>query len=238
MKALIFDVDGTLADTEKDGHRIAFNEAFAEAGLDWNWDIELYGELLAITGGKERIRNYIQRFNIQVENDVNLEEFIANLHKTKTKHYKALISAGQIPLRPGVERLLKEARANQARMAIATTTTMVNVTTLLTNTLGEESLEWFEVIGAGDIVENKKPAPDIYQWVLQQMHIDAAEAIAFEDSENGVKSAFDANIKRIVVTTNDYTQNHDFSGATIIANNLDEQIAGAQKIDLAWLQTL
>jgi beta-phosphoglucomutase-like phosphatase (HAD superfamily) len=110
LRALIFDVDGTLADTERDGHRPAFNRAFAEAGLDWDWSVSLYGELLAITGGKERMRFYLKQYRPDFEPPTDLDKLIANLHAAKTEHYKQLVASGAVPLRPGVKRLLEEAR--------------------------------------------------------------------------------------------------------------------------------
>ena len=221
LKALIFDVDGTLADTEKDGHRVAFNAAFKEAGLDWEWSVELYDKLLAVTGGKERMNYYLDNFNTEFIRPDNLQEMIADLHKTKTRHYTELLAKGAIPLRPGVKRLIDEARAAGLRLAIATTTTPENVTALLENTLGKESIDWFEVIAAGDIVPAKKPAPDIYDWALKEMKLEAADCLAFEDSENGIKSSQGADLKTII-TVNDYTLDHDFSGAAIVLDNLGE----------------
>jgi len=221
LKALIFDVDGTLADTEKDGHRIAFNSAFKAAGLDWEWDEELYGKLLAVTGGKERMNYYLDHFNTSFERPDNLQEMIANLHKSKTGFYTKLLGEGSIPLRSGVKRLILEARDAGLRLAIATTTTPENVTALLENTLGKESIDWFEVIAAGDIVPAKKPASDIYDWALKEMDLDAADCLAFEDSENGILSSQGANLKTII-TVNDYTLNHDFTGAAVVLDNLGE----------------
>ena len=221
LKALIFDVDGTLADTEKDGHRVAFNSAFKAAGLDWQWDEELYGKLLAVTGGKERMNYYLDNFNTSFERPDNLQEMIAELHKSKTGYYTKLLGEGAIPLRPGVKRLIEEARAAGLRLAIATTTTPENVTALLENTLGLESIDWFEVIAAGDIVPAKKPAADIYDWALKEMDLDAADCLAFEDSENGILSSQGANLKTII-TVNDYTLDHDFTGAAIVLNNMSE----------------
>lgn len=221
LKALIFDVDGTLADTEKDGHRVAFNAAFKEAGLDWDWSVELYDKLLAVTGGKERMNYYLDNFNTEYQRPDNLQQMIAELHAAKTRHYTELLSRGEIPLRPGVERLMHEAREAGLRLAIATTTTPANVTALLEHTLGKESIDWFEVIAAGDIVPAKKPAPDIYDYALREMQLDAADCLAFEDSENGIKSSGGANLKTIV-TINDYTLNHDFNGAAIVLNHMGE----------------
>jgi len=221
LKALIFDVDGTLADTEKDGHRVAFNAAFKEAGLDWEWSVELYDKLLAVTGGKERMKHYLDNFNTEYQRPDNLQQMIVDLHKSKTRHYTELLSKGAIPLRPGVERLMNEARDAGLRLAISTTTTPENVTALLEHTLGKESIDWFEVIAAGDIVPAKKPASDIYDYALKEMKLDATDCLAFEDSENGIKSSHGANLKTII-TVNGYTTSHDFTGAAIVLDNMGE----------------
>lgn len=222
IKALVFDVDGTLADTERDGHRVAFNRAFNDAGLDWDWSVALYGRLLSVTGGKERIRFYLDQFNTAFEAPEDLDRFVAGLHASKTEHYRNLMAEGRVPLRAGVERLLREALAANVPLAIATTTTADNVTALLENTLGPESIDWFAEIGAGDIVPAKKPAPDIYTWVLQRLGLTGEQVVAFEDSGHGVTSAADAGIDRILVTTNDYTRGQDFSRATLVIDQLGE----------------
>lgn len=221
LQALLFDVDGTLADTEKDGHRVAFNLAFEKAGLDWNWDEALYGELLAVTGGKERIRFYLDKFNTDFDKPQNFDAFVKGLHESKTDFYTQLLGDGLIPLRPGVERLINEAREAGMRMAVVTTTTPANVTALLESTLGPDSESWFEVIAAGDIVPAKKPAPDIYHWALQQMGLTPEQAMAFEDSANGIQSSSAANVKTII-TINDYTAEDDFSAANLVLDHMGE----------------
>lgn len=247
LHALLFDVDGTLADTERDGHRPAFNQAFADAGLDWHWDIALYGKLLAVTGGKERMKYYIDHFRPDYSKPDDFDELVADLHRAKTRHYSALAATGGIPMRPGVRRLLIEARAAGLRLAIATTTTPENVTVLLEHSLGTGTQEWFEVIAAGDIVPAKKPAPDIYHYALEKMGLDASACLAFEDSENGLRASLGAGL-RTLVTVNDYTLDHDFSGAAVVLSDLGEpgapsrRLAGADLgrpfVDIAYLRAL
>lgn len=221
LKALIFDVDGTLSDTERDGHRVAFNKAFSDAKLDWTWDVETYGILLKVSGGKERIRYFIEEFQPVSAVPDDLDGFIKRLHQSKTAHYVELLKTGAIPLRPGVERLLVEARSSDLRLAIATTTTPENVTALLSSTLGPASIAWFDVIAAGDVVPRKKPAPDIYLYALKKMDLCAAECMAFEDSENGLLSSMQAGLKTIV-TVNDYTRNDHLDGAAIVLDQFGE----------------
>ena len=247
LQALIFDVDGTLADTERDGHRVAFNRAFAEAGLDWDWSVELYGELLDVAGGKERMRFYITQYQPDFKSPTDLDGFIANLHATKTKYYQQLVATGAIPLRLGVKRLLKEAKEQGMRLAIATTAALPNVTALLEHTLGSDSPSWFEVIAAGDIVPAKKPAPDIYQYVLQEMSLEAQDCLAIEDSLQGLQASSQVGLKT-VVTINDYTKNQDFSGAILVLNHLGEphqpfsvlagEVKDASYLDMALVHRL
>ena len=224
LKALIFDVDGTLAETERDGHRPAFNQAFSAAGLDWNWSVERYGELLEVSGGKERIRAFVQQSKpdfVLPEGFEDLTAFIKHLHAIKTKYYKQFAQEGKIPLRPGVERLLNEARKTGVRLAIATTTTPANVQALIENTLGPESMDWFEVIAAGDMVPHKKPAPDIFEYALEHLQLPPENCLGFEDTNNGLLSATQTGLKTIV-TVNEYTKDQDFSKATLVISDFGE----------------
>lgn len=225
LKALLFDVDGTLADTERDGHRPAFNAAFRDLGLDWDWDPELYGELLAVTGGKERIRFHAERIEVAVSDDL-----VARLHAAKTGHYTRMLAEGGIPLRPGVRRLLTEARAAGLVLAVVTTTTPANVTALLRHSLAPDGPDWFAVIAAGDVVPAKKPAPDIYLWALDRLGLAPGECLALEDSHNGLRAALGAGI-RTVVTVNGYTRADDFTGARAVLTDLGEPGAPYRRLD-------
>lgn len=247
LDALLFDVDGTLADTERDGHRVAFNLAFRDAGLDWDWSPELYGELLAVTGGKERIRYYLERYNTRFVRPAPLDGFIAGLHKAKTAHYTRMLDDGRIPLRSGVARLIGEARAAGLRLAVATTTTPENVSALLRSALAPDAESWFEVIAAGDVVPAKKPAPDIYRYAMERLGLAPERCIAFEDSRNGLRAARDAGLKTIVAV-NGYTRDEDLTGAVAILDEWGEPgqpftvIAGdcgdAACLDLALVRRL
>jgi beta-phosphoglucomutase-like phosphatase (HAD superfamily) len=229
IHAIIFDVDGTLADTEE-AHRIAFNLAFADNHLDWNWDVALYDKLLKVTGGKERIKHFVNEFLKGYARPANFDDFVLHLHKVKTAHYTAMLAEGRIPLRPGIRQLIDDMRARGIQLAIATTTSPENVSGLLQVGLGNDWQSYFACIGCGDIVPHKKPAPDIYHWVLKELHLDAADCIALEDSENGLRSSLAAGIKTFV-TTNFYTRNQNFSEAAGVLEDLSNlehfyQLAG------------
>lgn len=249
LHALIFDVDGTLADTEWDGHRPAFNAAFRERGLDWDWPVPLYEELLAIAGGRERIRGYLERFHPDCLNqDGDSESLIADLHQRKTRHYLLRLTQTGIPLRPGVRRLLTEARNAGLILAIATTTALDNVTRLIQTNLGAEAIEWFKVIAAGDMVAAKKPDPAIYRHVLESLALDPWHCVAFEDSHQGLTAAREAAIACVVITPTRYTAHQDFRNATLVLDHLGDvdtpcrRLAGADftadYLDLTILERL
>ncbi len=214
MKALIFDVDGTLAETEE-LHRAAFNLAFAEAGLGWHWDAPLYAELLAVTGGKERIRLAIERGARPVLDSAA----IAALHADKTARYTAEVAG--IALRPGIERLLDEAAAAGVTLAIATTTSPANVHALLRSTLGPGGTGRFAVVGAGDVVARKKPAPDIYRYVLHRLGLAPEECLAVEDTPQGLQAAAGAGIP-VVITLSLYGGSAGFEGARAVLDDLGQ----------------
>jgi HAD superfamily hydrolase (TIGR01509 family) len=243
-QALIFDIDGTLAETEE-LHRKAFNLAFTNADLKWSWNREKYRELLAVAGGKERIHHFITEDDPTQAGRENLAEWIAGLHKAKTGLYTGLLAAGRIELRPGVERLIREVHEQGMRLAIATTTSMANITALFDATLGHEVLSWFEVIGAAEQATRKKPDPLVYLWVLEQLDLPATECLAIEDTHNGVQSASGAGIA-VLVTQSYYSEGEDFSGAVAVLSDLGEPhqpyqvLAGVDdtpgQVDLQWLQ--
>jgi len=222
LKALIFDVDGTLAETEKVGHLPAFNEAFRKADLNWNWDETMYADLLSVTGGKERILYFINQYKPSLPNHISIEELILMLHKEKTKFYHQIVSSGRLKLKAGIARLIGEARKKGILLAIATTTHPDNVISLLNAALAPDSHNWFKVIAAGDIVKEKKPAPDIYKFALDQLSLPASACIAFEDSRNGLLSALGAGIP-VIVTKSFYTEKEDFTGAKLVCNHPGEE---------------
>lgn len=220
IKAIIFDVDGTLADTE-DGHRKSFNKAFSECGLGWNWDEALYDKLLKVTGGKERIKHYVASCLPDFVKPADYDGFVKNLHAVKTAHYTRMLGEGNIPLRPGIKQLIYDAKAAGITLAIATTTTPENVTALLQVGLGKDWADLFSANGCGDIVPHKKPAPDIYFWALDKLKLAPEDCIALEDSSNGLRSSLAAGIKTFI-TLNRYTHTQNFDGAAGVFADLSD----------------
>lgn len=219
LKALIFDVDGTLAETERDGHRVAFNQAFVAAGLDWEWDVELYGALLSVTGGKERMAHYLSQYKPGSIPADQSEARIRALHLDKNRRYADIVAAGGIPLRDGILRLIDQARAQGLQLAIATTTSRENVDALMRAALGPNWAQTFPVVVAGDDVPAKKPAPDVYLRTLELLSLAPADCLALEDSAPGLAAARAAEIP-CLVTRSVYSQAADMTGALVCLDGL------------------
>lgn len=213
LRAVIFDVDGTLADTERDGHRVAFNEAFAAAGLDYRWDVAEYGELLTTTGGRRRLERYLRSRQHPPEEATALA---TKLHKDKTRRFAALIRTGALDARPGTAQLISELRAEKVATAVATTGTSDWVLPLLDTLFG---LDVFDVVVTGSDVTDLKPHPAVYHETLTRLGISASQAVAIEDSANGVQAAQAAGL-RCVAVVNGYTQDQDLSGAVAVLDDL------------------
>jgi len=220
LEALIFDVDGTLADTEE-AHRQAFNAAFVELELGWDWQPELYARLLKVSGGQERVASYVETLPLAEAGKRRLRELVPIIHRTKTRIYQELVENFRLPLRTGVARLIREAREAGLKLAIASTTTPANVDALLAAALAPESARWFSVIASGDAVPRKKPEPDIYLSVLERMRLPAGRCVAFEDSENGVRAARAAQLYTVATPTR-WTAGQDFSQAQLVLESLGD----------------
>lgn len=220
LQALIFDSDGTLADNEE-VHRQAFNLAFANAGLAWAWSPEQYAQLLAISGGRERITRYAARVEPARAAQPAFPEFVRLLHEDKTRRYAALLSEGQVRLRPGVERVLQEARREGLTLAIATSSAWSNLKTLLDANLPKEWPTWFSAIETADTVTTKKPSPAVYEAVLKRIGVPAEHCLALEDTENGLRAATSAGIAT-VITPHRYTATGDFRSAAAVVDGLGD----------------
>ena len=221
LKALIFDVDGTLADTES-AHLAAFNHAFAEQGLDWHWDVALYTSLLEISGGKERMLHYWKHVHPDMK-DIDgsgLRDTIDHLHDLKTASYEAAVQGGAVQLRPGVLALIQQAHQQGLRLAIATTTSPVNIAVLLRNAIGPDWKDLFIVIEDASTAPKKKPHPQVYVQTLARLGLPSVACLALEDSSNGLRAAVAAGLKTII-TPNNFTSHHDFTGALQVLPNLE-----------------
>ncbi|MFZ5703003.1 MAG: HAD-IA family hydrolase [Pseudomonadota bacterium] len=215
LAALIFDVDGTLAETEET-HRRAFNRAFAEAGFGWEWSVAQYTELLKTTGGKERINAFLREIGTPNALDA---EAIAALHRRKTDIYTDMIAAGEIALRPGIVELVAHAHHSGLRVAVATTTNLPNVEALCQACWKQSADDVFDAVAAGDAVAAKKPAPDVYLLALDLLGLAPDQCLAFEDSRNGLRSAKAANL-RVIATPSLYSAGDDLSEADGILSDL------------------
>jgi len=219
IRALIFDQDGVIIDTERDGHRVAFNQAFKEFGYDFEWDVEKYHELLQVAGGKERMRHYLHTAGFGVEvKPAEEDELIKKLHKSKTAIFVELVESGKLPLRPGVKRLMKEAMDAGLTMGICTTSNERAARAVAYNILKDIK---FDFVLAGDVVSKKKPDPEIYDLALQKTGLRPGECIVIEDSRNGVLAARAAGM-HIVATTNVYTEREDLGAADIVVTCLGD----------------
>jgi HAD superfamily hydrolase (TIGR01509 family) len=219
IKAIIFDQDGVIIDTERDGHRVAFNETFKEFGFDAEWDVDKYHELLQIAGGKERMRHYLHTdgFGVEVKPE-DEDELIKKLHKRKTEIFVELIESEKLPLRPGVKRLMTEAMEKGLIVGVCTTSNEKAANAVANKILKDIK---FEFVLAGDVVSKKKPDPEIYLLALEKTGLKPEECVVIEDSRNGVLAANAANMN-IVATTNGYTEKEDLSEADIIVTCLGD----------------
>ena len=231
LQALIFDVDGTLADTEA-AHRAAFNLAFEQEGLDWVWDEALYTRLLDVSGGKERLLHYWTQRHPEVRDvdGAGVRDTIARLHELKTAAYEAMVNDGAVSLRPGVLHLIDAASQAGLQLAIATTTSPVNIAALLRAAIGSDWRQFFGIVEDASTAAIKKPHPQVYLQTLQRLQLPAAACLAFEDSANGLRAARGAGLATVITPTG-FTADHDFSGALKVLPNLQ----GVTVADLqAW----
>lgn len=227
IKAIIFDQDGVIIDTERDGHRVAFNETFKEFGFSAEWDVDKYHELLQIAGGKERMRHYMKTegFGVEIKPEEE-DDLIKRLHKRKTEIFVELIESEKLPLRPGVKRLMTEGMDKGLTLGVCTTSNEKAANTVANKILKDIK---FEFVLAGDIVSKKKPDPEIYLLALEKTGLKPQECVVIEDSRNGVLAAKAANMN-VVATTNIYTEKEDLSEADIVVTCLGEP--GGEKATL------
>ncbi|MDO5653703.1 MAG: HAD-IA family hydrolase [Brachymonas sp.] len=221
LQALIFDVDGTLADTEA-AHLAAFNRAFAETGRDWHWDVEEYTRLLEISGGKERILHYWRQTQPDlIDIGAGVRDTVAQLHELKTSFYEKAVQEGAVQLRPGVLKLIEDAHIAGLQLAIATTTSPVNIAALLRKAVGDDWQQYFAVIEDASTAPNKKPHPQVYLQTLERLGLPADACIAFEDSANGLVAAQAAGLP-VLITPNGFTEHHEFTGALRVLPDLGD----------------
>jgi HAD superfamily hydrolase (TIGR01509 family) len=225
-RALIFDCDGVLGDTEQHGHLVAFNQMWRELGVPWQWSIQQYGEKLKIGGGKERMASLFQDpaftsvFPVPVDESAR-KALLATWHQRKSAIFRELVNSGRIPPRPGVQRLAEEALAQGWKLAVASTSAAESVEAMLRHAVGDATFGRFEAVLAGDVVPNKKPAPDIYLLAAEKLGTAPADCIVVEDSNNGLRAALAAGMK-CIVTVSGFTQDEDFTGAALVLSCLGD----------------
>lgn len=234
LRAVLFDVDGTLADTEALGHRPAYNRAFRKLGLSLRWGPKLYRRLLKQPGGRERLRYYVEHYQPdlgeqQAEAGADLDAWVAKVHELKSKYFRRRMRQGRVPLRPGIARLMREARAHGLKLAIVTNASLKTLKPVLKYCMGPELAAEIEVIASGEEVPRKKPAPDLYRLALRRLGVSAHEAIALEDSEMGLQAAAAAGVPA-VVTVNRDTLDQDFAAAALVVSSLGEPGAPARAL--------
>ena len=241
LRALIWDVDGTIAETESDGHRVAFNRAFAAHGLAWHWDVAAYGRLLDVAGGRERLLHDMAGrpdapTSIRERNDL-----AHALHVAKNAIYARLVAEGGLPWRPGVRRLMTACGDAGIRLAIATTTSRGNVDALLKVAFGDDWTKRFDAVACAEDAAAKKPDPLVYRVALDRLALEPSAVVAIEDSPNGLRAAMGAGIAT-VVTRSDFFRDASFEGAAATCDDLDSPVtwsAGtAPRVDLAVLRAL
>lgn len=220
LKALVFDCDGVLAETERDGHRVAFNRAFADKGYRIEWDVPLYKDLLKVGGGKERMRHFFDR-TAWPEEASDRDALIRDLHNRKTEYYTQIIESGQLPLRPGVARLVDEAVAAGVRLAVCSTSNEKAVNAVVERLLGPGRKAEFDLILAGDVVSKKKPDPEIYRLAAERLGLEPGECVVVEDNRNGLLAAKGAGM-HCIVTTNGYTEDEEFAEADLVVSGLGD----------------
>ena len=225
MSTLVFDCDGVLADTERHGHLPAFNRTFEEFGLPVHWSEEKYGRLLEIAGGKERMSSlltdeFVREAGLPMDPEAQRAE-VADWHKRKTELYTRMVAAGELPGRPGVARVVAEALDAGWTLAVASTSSERSVRAVLEHVVGPDRAAGFALVLAGDVVEHKKPAPDIYALAISKMGADPTDTLVVEDSRNGLLAAVGAGL-RCVVTVNGYTEHEDFSEAVLVVSSLGD----------------
>ncbi len=222
--ALIFDCDGVLADTERDGHRPAFNQMFHELGLPVHWSESDYAEKLRVGGGKERLAGLLTPGFVTAlglpETPDGQQQLLAHWHRRKTEIYTRMVADGRLPGRPGVARIVAEAVAAGWALAVASTSAEVSVRAVLDHVVGLEQAARFAVF-AGDLVPRKKPAPDIYLAAVDALGVDPGRVVVIEDSGNGLAAARAAGLA-CVVTVNGYTRDEDFTGAALVVSELGD----------------
>jgi HAD superfamily hydrolase (TIGR01509 family) len=225
VSALIFDCDGVLADTERDGHRVAFNQTFREFNLPIEWSADGYGAKLQIAGGKERMASELTpefaRAHGLPEDPEGQAAQLASWHRRKTEIYTELVAAGAVPTRPGIRRIITEAQDAGWTLAVASTSAEPSVRAILEQAVGPDRAGRFDLVLAGDIVAHKKPAPDIYLLALDRLGMPAAEVLVIEDSRNGLRAASGAGL-RCVMTVNGYTEDEDDSEAILVVTSLGD----------------